>query len=122
MHDPGVGGDARVGVVAAEVVVGDRHAPVGGDVHLRYERLLIGGGRVAWGLVDFDRGRPGKAAIRRHGESDFVDAAEPRVLPDRVELAGAAVDRYIRDPAFGPDWPSGVRIERTALEAGGNYC
>jgi len=122
VHDPSVGWDARVGIVVAEVVVGYRHAAVGGDMHLGYERLLIGGGCVAWRLVHFDGGRPGEAAVRRHGESDFVDAAEPRVLPDRVELAAVAVDRHVRDPTFGPDWPSGVRVERAPLKAGANRC
>src|SRR6266480_814018 len=98
VHDPGVGGDARVGVVIAEVVVGHRYTTVGGDMYLGYERLLIGGGRVAWRLVHFDGGRPGEAAVRRHGESDFVDAAKPRVLSDRVELASIAADRHVGDP------------------------
>src|SRR6266568_3522432 len=118
VHDPSVGGNARVGVVVTEVVVGDRHAAVGGDMHLRYERLLIAGGRVAWRLVHFDGGRPGEATVRRRGECDFVDAAEPRVLPDRVELAAVAVDRHVRDPTFRPDWPSGVGVERAPLKAG----
>src|SRR6266699_4981834 len=110
VHDPGVGGNARVGVVVTEVVVGDRHTAVGGNMYLGHERLLIGGGRVAWRLVHFDGGRPGEAAVRRRGECDFVDAAEPRVLPDRVELAAGAVDRHVGDPAFRPDRPAGVRV------------
>src|SRR2546427_4698079 len=93
MHGEVVRQLARAPVVA-EVVVGHDDGPVGGHGDRGEEGLrsqLVR--RVDGRLIDLDRRGPRQTAVRRHRERDLVEpeAAEARVLPDGVQVAGRRV-------------------------------